>query len=56
MVSDSSLVLPEFELQIDSESLIIFVFQNLCVMLAGPTLLLTSDIIKERLGASALDM
>lgn len=26
-----------------------------CVTLAGPTLLLTSDIIRERLGASALD-
>ena len=34
----------------------IFVFQNLGLMLAGPTLLLTSDIIRERLGASALDM
>lgn len=30
-------------------------FHRLCLTLAGPTLLLTSDIIRERLGASALD-
>lgn len=30
--------------------------QTLCLTVAGPTLLLTSDIIRERLGASALDM
>lgn len=28
---------------------------NMIFMIVGPTLLLTSDIIRERLGASALD-